>query len=286
MNAQPYIIDATLENFAQILERSQEIPVLVDFWAEWCGPCRSLLPVVTRLAEEYQGKFLLAKVNIDQQQELAMQFGVRSVPTVKLFRNGAQVDEFMGAQPESVLRAFLEPHLARPADEPLALAHAALERGDGATAVAAARQALAMDPDYSRAHLVLAEALLQSGELQEASTLIDQLPVELMADPAVARLRAQREFLGAAGASPDRAALEQALEADPGDSAARYQLGARLVLAGDYGGALEQFLTLLRRDRSYGDDAARKGMVAIFELLGNQGPLVSRYRTKMAQALF
>lgn len=286
MNTIPPIVDATLDHFNDLLDISREVPVMVDFWAEWCGPCQSLMPILTKLAGEYQGKFILAKVNIDAQQELAMQFGVRSVPTVILFRHGKPVDQFMGVQPESEIRRFIEPHLSRPADARIQAARESLERHDAESALEQARAALAEDEAYVPAQLVLIEALLTAGKVEDAGARIDQLPVDMLADPAVERLRALRLFAEAAADAPEQAALEQAVAADEGDLEARYRLAARLVQAGDYEPALEHYLAILRRNRNFGDDAARKAMVAVFDLLGGSGSLVSRYRAKMAQALY
>jgi putative thioredoxin len=285
MNASPFIVETTAENFAEIVARSAEVPVLMDFWAPWCGPCQMLLPIVTRLAEQYQGKFILAKVNIDEQQGLAVEFGVRSVPTVKLFRNGQVVEEFLGAQPESVIRRLLDQHIARESDHVRATAAAALARGDTEQALESLRAAAEMDPDNPRVALDLAQALLAAGEVDQAEATLGGLPIDLMADPQVAVLRAELLFTRAAATAPARAQLERAVAANPADLAARYQLAARMVQSEELEAALEQLLEILRRDRSFGDDAGRKGMLAVFDILGGRGELVSRYRPRMFNAM-
>ncbi|MDD3449992.1 MAG: thioredoxin, partial [Gammaproteobacteria bacterium] len=211
MNTIPTIVDATLDHFNDLLEISREVPVVVDFWAEWCGPCKSLMPILTKLAEEYQGKFILAKANIDAQQELAMEFGVRSVPTVILFRHGKPVDQFMGAQPEAEVRRFIDAHLSRPADARIQAARESLERHDVESALEQARTAVAEDEAYTPAQLVLIEALLTAGKVEDAGARLDQLPVDMLADPAVGRLRALRLFAEAAADAPEQAALERAV---------------------------------------------------------------------------
>lgn len=284
MSDNPYIFNVTPDNFAAVVERSMQVPVLVDFWAAWCQPCKALLPIVEKLAAEYQGRFLLAKVNIDEQQALANQFAVRSVPTVKLIRNGRIVDEFSGALPESQVRAFLDKHMEQPADRFLAAAEQAWENGDAAQAAAILRQVMQEMPEERRAQLMLAELLAASGDTDQAAQLLATLPADLALSPQAEALRARLGFAAAAGA-PDITTLEQRLAADPKDSAARHQLAARLVLAGDFETALEHLLELVRRDRGYGDDAGRKGMLQIFDLLGGQGELVNRYRRAMFTAM-
>jgi len=285
MSDNPYIIDVTPDNFASVVERSMQVPVLVDFWAAWCQPCKALLPIVEKLAAEYQGRFLLAKVNIDEQQALANQFAVRSVPTVKLIRDGRIVDEFSGALPESQVRAFLDKHMEQPADRFLAAAEQAWENGDAAQAAAILRQVMQEVPEDRRAQLMLAELLAASGDTDEAAQLLATLPADLALSPQAEALRARLAFATAAAGAPDIATLQQRLAADPRDSAARHQLAARLVLAGDFEAALEHLLELVRRDRGYGDDAGRKGMLQVFDLLGGQGELVNRYRRAMFTAM-
>jgi putative thioredoxin len=283
----PYVIDVTAQDFYQlVLEGSHERPVLVDFWADWCAPCRSLAPVLEQLADRMRGKLLVAKVNTEEQQELAAQFGIRSLPTVKLFRNGQPVDEFMGALPESEVRAFVEKHLPRESDGLLQRAEALLAQGEDVQAADLVAQAAAMDPENSRVRIAQAQLKALQGELDEAEQLLNGLPLDEQGQPEVQSLRAQLTFAAALGDAPDVAVLEQRLAADPGDSEARYQLAAYRVMGGHYEAALEELLTLLKRDRGYGDDAARKAMVQIFELLGGSGELVSRYRGKMISALY
>lgn len=285
MSNSEHIIDVTADNFTSVVERSMQVPVLVDFWATWCGPCKALLPIVEKLAAEYQGRFLLAKVNIDEQQALATQFGVRSVPTVKLIRGGRIVDEFTGALPESQVRAFLDKHMEQPADRFLAAAEQAWEGGDVAQAEALLQQALREMPDDHRAELMLAELHAATGNTDKASELLAALPADLALSAQAEALRARLAFASAAAGAPELETLQRTLAENPGDSQARHQLAARLVLAGDFEGALQQLLELLRRDRSYGDDAARKGMLQIFELLGGEGELVTRYRRAMFTAM-
>lgn len=285
MSNSEHIIDVTADNFTSVVERSMQVPVLVDFWATWCGPCKALLPIVEKLAAEYQGRFLLAKVNIDEQQALATQFGVRSVPTVKLIRDGRIVDEFTGALPESQVRAFLDKHMEQPADRFLAAAEQAWEGGDVAQAEALLQQALREMPDDHRAELMLAELHAATGNTDKASELLAALPADLALSAQAEALRARLAFASAAAGAPELETLQRTLAENPGDSQARHQLAARLVLAGDFEGALQQLLELLRRDRSYGDDAARKGMLQIFELLGGEGELVTRYRRAMFTAM-
>jgi putative thioredoxin len=283
----PFVLTATAENFyTDVLEASHERPVLVDFWADWCAPCRMLMPILAKLADEYGGRFLLAKVNTEEERELAAQFGIRSLPTVQLFKNGQPVDQFMGALPESQVREFLDQHLPRESDKLLARVEALLRAGDLAGAAKQIEQARAKDPGNARIQLAEARIKAADGDVSGAQELIDRLPLDLLGDPEVAAVRAQVAFAGALADAPPEDELATRLQANPKDSDARYRIAAYRVAQGDFAGALDQLLDLLKKDRAYRDDAARKGMVMIFDLLGNDHELVAPYRAKMLSALY
>ena len=282
----PFVVEVTEADFQSVvIDGSSQQPVLVDFWASWCGPCQMLTPVLTQLAEKLGGKFILAKINTEEQQQLAMQFGIRSIPTCKLFKDGREVDEFMGALPESEIMAFLDRHLPRTSDNLIVRALEALASGDSATALSLADQARTEDPDNVRTSLALARIQAASGEVAAASQTLDGLPANEQLSDEVKALRSQLTFDAVAAQAPGRADLEARLAADPVDSEARYQLAARLVVDGDPEAAMEQLLTLMGRDRAYGDDAARKAMVQLFEMLGEH-PAVPRYRGRMMNLLY
>jgi putative thioredoxin len=256
MNAAPYKIVATDADFQQtVVDASATRPVLVDFWAPWCGPCRTLMPMLERIADDYGGRFTLAKVNTDEQPRVAGHFGIRSIPTVMLFHAGQAVDQFVGVQPEPAIRAMLERYVAPAATGasagPAELAAEQIERRDAA----GARASIA--------------------ELE--STRADH--------PALAALRARLGFLETALAEPDVAGLRARLERDPADAAARHALAAHHALAGDYGTALAEWLELMRRDRRFGDEAARRSLLQAFVVLGEGDGLVTSYRRRMASLL-
>ncbi|WP_295385581.1 thioredoxin [uncultured Thiodictyon sp.] len=287
MALSPYIVTVTAENFESVvIDGSFDRPVLVDFWADWCAPCKGLMPVLAKLAEAYGGKFILAKVNTEEEQALAAHFGIRNLPTVQLFKSGEMVDQFMGALPESQVREFLERHLPRAGDGLLAQAQGLMAAGDLDRAATLLEQARTEDPDNARVALAEVQLTAARGDIAGATDGLERLPLELAHDPEVASLRGQLRFAAALVGAPAPAQLAERLAADPNDSEARYRLAAHRVLAGDIEGALEDLLALMKRDRKYGEDAGRKGMVAIFDLLGGQGELVSRYRAKMMTALY
>jgi putative thioredoxin len=285
-----YSFDVTAETFqTRVIEASRQTPVLVDFWAAWCGPCKTLMPMLQKLVDEYQGQFLLAKVEIDQQPDLASHFGVRSVPTVKLIKNAQLVDEFMGALPESELRAFLERHRERESDRRMQQALAQYQQqpsGQELEQLLQAMQQIAQDdPENLNNQILLAEVLLNEQRNEDARKLLNCLPLDKQLTPEVAALLARLEFVDTLKNAPDPAALQQRIDSNPKDSEARYQLSAHYLNQGDYAAAMEQLLEIIRRDRAYQDDAGRKGLLKIFDLLGNQGELVSKYRRLLAQAL-
>jgi len=283
----PYIVNLTAANFQQVLlEDSFQRPVLVDFWADWCAPCRQLMPILTKLADELKGQFILAKLDTEAEPEVAAQFGIRSLPTVQLFKDGRPVDQFMGALPESQVREFLSRHIARASDRLLDQARGLLAAGDIAGAERVIEQARNEDPDNSRVFIAEVQLKAATGDADGALALLEHTPVDLIDDPELAAIRGQLGFASALSGAPDAATLVQRLEANPNDSEARYQLAAHQVMGSDYEAALENLLTLLKKDRAFGDDAARKGMVAIFDLLGGSGELVSRYRAKMLSSLY
>lgn len=287
MNHSPYIITVNAQNFTtEVIEKSHQLPILVDFWAAWCAPCKMILPVLTKLADEYQGKFILAKVNTDEEQPLAAQYGIRSIPTLKLFRHGQVVEDIMGAQPESVLRDLIDRYCERPADRLRSQATVAYLNGNIEQAIALLEQANEMEPSYYQIQLDLAKILIEAKRIEEAQQLLKNLPVNVQMEPEVNELIAHLTFVAVADKAPTVAILEQSLATNPNDHQARYQLSAHQVLAGDPEAALEHLLELMRRDRRFRDDAGRKGLVAVFTLLGNQGPIVSRYRSKMSSLLY
>lgn len=271
---------------ARVLEASKQVPVLVDFWASWCGPCKMLAPTLTKLADAYNGRFMLAKVNTDEEPRLAREYGVRALPTVKVFKDGRVVDEFMGVLPESAVRAVIERHVEHESDKLRRQAEASLEAGDTATARRLLEGAAELDPDNPAIKIATAKMLMFTGAADRAKFILQSLPVDVSMNPEVKRLQAQIGFAQVAStAAFDESELERIVSTDPKDLQARYRLSAKKVLRGDYEGALEQLFEILRQDRSFEDDAGRRGMLSVFEILGGSGELVSRYRAKMLNML-
>jgi len=284
MSDSPYIVDVTRENFQQVMEASFKVPVLIDFWASWCQPCQVLMPILARLAGEYGGKFVLGKLNTEQQQEIAARFGIRSIPNVKLFRDGQLVDEFLGALPERAVREFLDRHLGRESDAEVEQARKLLLAGDSDGAIALLTTAREADPENPRIALLLAEAQAALNDVAAAAATLDGLPASEQGKPEVVALRNFLYFAGELAQAPAATELEARLAANSGDHEALHQLALRKVVERDYDSAVELLLQLMQKDRGFGDDAGRRGLLKVFELLGSD-PRVSRYRSRMANLL-
>lgn len=282
----PYVFAVTEQTFAaRVIEQSYQCPVVVDFWANWCAPCRTLMPILAQLADEFAGQFMLAKVDTDSERELAAQYQVRSLPTVKLFQNGQPVDEFLGALPESQIREFLERYLPRESTQLLEQAKNQLSQGHLEEAVELIAQAKAIEPNNPQ--LAQAEAGLQIalGHFDQAEQQLQQIPLTEQNKPETALLRSQLFFAKAVADASDRNALVQQLSADPTNCQARYQLAAYQVQQQNYAEALENLLKILRQDLNFNDQAARKAMLAIFALLEDTSDLVKRYRSQLFNLL-
>ncbi|MEJ2631270.1 MAG: thioredoxin [Acidihalobacter sp.] len=285
MSETPYLYDVTQADFEQlVLARSHEVPVLVDFWADWCGPCRMLAPVLHKLAEDFGGQLIVAKVNSDAEQALSQQYGIRSLPTVKLFRNGAVVDEFMGVQPESAIRAILERHVPRESDNGREQALEIWRSGDAATAAVMLKEVAEQDPDNTQIVPDLARVLLAQGEADEAERLLRSLPANRAEDADIKRLLASAHFSRLIKDAPAADALKERVDADPKDFAALEQLAARWILESNYEAGMDALLQIMRGDRKYNDDAGRRGLLAAFELLGDD-ERVTPYRRQMFNLL-
>lgn len=286
MTTDELIFDVGAEDFqARVVDQSNSTPVLVDFWADWCAPCKSLMPVLRKLVEAYGGAFLLAKVNADEQQALVQQVGVRSLPTVLLVKDGQVVDHFQGALPEGQVRAFLDRHVQPAAAGPAEQAAEAVNRGDHAQARSILEEALRAQPGDTALMIDLAMVLAAQGDLDAARQVVDGIPNDVE-DERLSSLRARLTFASRAGEAEPAADLEARLEVDPLDSDAAYKLAIQAVAAGDYDRALDMLMDLARRDRSYGEDAARRTLLELFDVLGADDPRVKDYRRRLFTLLY
>lgn len=281
-----YVIEVDEANFAtEVIQRSQTTPVVVDFWAAWCGPCRVLGPVLEKLAQEFQGKFILAKVDVDRNQRLAMQYQVQGIPAVKAFVEGNVVGEFTGAQPEDRVRGFLEKLVPSMADMYARQGYEWEMTGQLAMAVTNYQGALEEEPDHYPAMVGLGRALMKQNKVDEAVEVLSRIPEGTnewrVADALLATAQFQHHV-----ADHTEADLEATLAANPNNIEARFRLACFKAINQEFEAALEAFLMVVQRDRQYDDDGARKAMLALFTTLGEDHPLTKTYRNRLASALF
>ena len=286
--ASAHVFDATAQNFeTDVMQRSLQTPVLLDFWAEWCGPCKTLGPMLETLAAEFGGAFMLAKVDVEAQQELGAAFQIRSIPTVVLVKDGQLVDGFQGALPDSQLREFLKHHGIEPvaADDAEDVIDEAMARPvDPLAEVTRLRQEIEAAPDKSELKLDLAIALLSTGDAGEAEQLIDALPANLATDDRTVRARARLGFMALLKDAPSVDALQASLAADDSDLRAHHLLGVHDIIAGRWQQGLEHFLEMLRRDRAFDSGLPRKALIDAFRIIEDED-LVGQYRRKMSSLL-
>lgn len=290
------ISDATDATFvAEVIEASKTVPVIVDFWAPWCGPCKQLTPVLEKVVKGAAGKVRLVKVNTDESPVVAQQLSIQSIPAVFGFTGGRPIDGFMGALPESQVKAFVDRLIKAsggeagpsPVEQALEQAAAALDGGDAATAGAIYQQILQHVPDEIRAMAGLARCHLKEGRHDEAEAVLAGVPAANANDPEIAAVRSALELAAqTAGAQGDTAELRAKVDANPADHEARYALALAMYGAGDAAGAVEELLEIIRRDRQWNEEAARKQLLKIFEALGPTDPLTVESRRKLSSVLF
>jgi len=296
-SASPHIKDSGLATFAaDVLEASREVPVIVDFWAPWCGPCKQLGPMLEKAVTEADGAVRMVKVNIDENPEIAQQLRIQSIPTVFAFKDGQPVDGFMGALPESQIKAFVSGLTGGGHDhggpghseEVLAIAAEALAAGDINNAAQAYGHVLQDDPGNPKAVAGLATCYLKSGDIERAKTTLQLVRPDGAADEAIRAAEAELKLLESANQAPrgEVEVLKAKLAADANDHQARFDLALALDSGGDRDAALTELLEIVRRDRKWNDDAARQHIVTLFEAMGPTDPRTLDARRKLSAILF
>ena len=290
MTDSPHIVQLDEQNFMDVVvDGSAAAPVLVDFWADWCEPCKTLMPLLEKLAVEYDGAFVLAKLDTERFPGIAQQAGIRSLPTVMLFSGGRPVDQFTGAQPETEIRRFLESHIGpaptdgageAPEESVPEQAMALLEQGHAEEAKAMLSAAQADDPENAEILLALGQVSVATGELETAESCLKALPEAVRDEARGRRLAASVALARESDPDDDLATLRSAHEANPADSDTRYRLAVATALAGDVQGGMDHLLHLVRTDPGHADGAPREKLLSLFDLLGDD-PLVGKYRRKL-----
>lgn len=290
MTDNTFVFDvAGVAQFEQlVVQNSMHKPVLVDFWAQWCAPCKVLMPVLEKITASYAGELLLAKVDCDVEQDIVARLGVQTLPTVVLFKDGKPVDGFTGAQSESDIRALLAKHVAEPAApaaDPLKTAQNLFDSGEFAQAEALLKALLSGDDQQPAALVLYAHCLAERGALADSEAVLNSVTAEEQKH-AIAAVRAQLTFLRQAAELPDLAVLKARLAKDANDDEALLQLSIQQLARQNYEAALDNLLQLFVRNRSFAEGAAHKTLLQVFELLGTEHPLVTLYRRRLYQALY
>lgn len=269
---------------ADVIAASHEHAVLVDFWAEWCAPCRSIAPMLEELAEEFGGALIVVKVDTDAEQPLAQAYGIRSLPTLLLFRHGKPVEQIIGAQPASAIRAVIEKVLPRASDKDIDTAEALLADGDAAAAVMRLQDALSSDAENPRIQPLLAQALVRAGDYDAAEALLAELPINLATDAVFAPVKAKLHLANLVPPDIDRAALhKQTIDAE--DVTTRFHRAVLRAMDDDFETALDELLDLIVRHRAWGDGAIHQAVLDIFAVMGSDDPRIKPYRTQLARIL-
>jgi putative thioredoxin len=292
------VIDSDQNKFVRdVIQASRELPVIVDFWAEWCGPCKTLGPILEKIVRESGGAVRLVKVDVDKSPDLSAQLRIQSIPTVYAFRDGQPIDGFQGALPESQIKAWVDQLIKvhggnaaagpSPIDTALEAADAALAEGDIANAGAMYAQVLNQEPSNTKALAGMARAYMKAGQNDKARALIDQADEEARASDEVKSVISALELAEAgAAAAGELDSLGARLDSDPADHKARFDLAVALFATGDPEGAIDALIEIIRRKRDWNDDAARTELLKIFEALGPTDPITVAGRRKLSSVLF
>jgi putative thioredoxin len=281
------MIDATLSSFERdVIEASMEVPVIVDFWAPWSAPCKTLGPLLERLEREYGGRFKLVNVNSDTNPELVASFNLKSLPYAVAFVDGNAVAQFSGAQPEAFIRAFLDRLIPNPAELEHRSAREALAQGQADVAEESLRNAIALDPTHDGARLDMIALLLDRNEIEAARTHYGMLSIRAEQHMTYSAIAARMQAVETAATLPPQEELEERIDADEHDLQARLDLANLHIARQDLRAAMDQLLEIVRRDRTFGDDVGRTRMLHVLAMAGDDDELVSEYRARLSALLF